>query len=89
MIVHVLMHDPAGRRRHPFNAGHAVGIADHARPEYAPGRRAVFPDHLVTTQPNFRQADWIQPKPGLGGVPLKMATSASKILAPCLCMVAQ
>ena len=46
-------------------------------------------DHSVTTQPNFRQADWIQPKPGLGGVPLKVATSASKTLAPCLCMVAQ
>ena len=31
----------------------------------------------------------IHPKLGCGGAPLKVATSASKILAPCLCMVAQ
>ena len=54
MIVHVLMHDPAGRRRHPFNAGHAVGIADHARPEYAASPLAGFSGFVMTVTGHAR-----------------------------------
>ena len=43
----------------------------------------------VTTQAKFRHPCWIQPKQGWGVKPLKAATSDSKILAPCLCIVAQ
>ena len=43
----------------------------------------------VTTQAKFRYPCWIQPKQGWGVEPLKVATSESKILAPCLCIVAQ
>ena len=43
----------------------------------------------VTTQPRLKRVHWVQPKLGCGGVPLKAATRDPKMLAPCLCMVAQ